>query len=61
MRETIGYFFKGKEVCVSAVNEFDELVSNPYLQEKKLFIKQQINGTEFSHGEYACCLSSLSK
>lgn len=40
-------FFKGKEVCVSAVNEIDELVSNPYLQEKKLFIKQQINNTDF--------------
>lgn len=40
-------FFKGKEVCVSAVNELDELASNTYLQEKNAFTKQHINGKEF--------------
>lgn len=40
-------FFKGKEVCVSAVNELGELASNPYLQEKNAFTMQHINGKEF--------------
>jgi alpha-methylacyl-CoA racemase len=40
-------FFRGKDVCVSAVNELSELSTNSYLQEKKLFTKQQIGGRDF--------------
>jgi crotonobetainyl-CoA:carnitine CoA-transferase CaiB-like acyl-CoA transferase/putative sterol carrier protein len=40
-------FFKGKDVCVSAVNEIDELTSNPYLQEKNVYTKQKICGKDF--------------
>lgn len=41
-------FFQKDDVCLTAINELDELTSDPYLRERKLFVDFDLAGKTFS-------------